>query len=85
MTSFLCLLELYVVTFESQPLKEELKQLEQEIVVYDGTTPAETSHRLRSQILHIPHSSGPPQISPQMMVLSKRLPVLTFIRFIGGY
>jgi translation initiation factor 2-alpha kinase 4 len=70
-------LELYVVTFESQYYttsqgRKKLKQVEQEIQRL-STVRHTKLLSVYAVKLHIPHSSGP----PQLMVLSEQLPLLT--------
>jgi translation initiation factor 2-alpha kinase 4 len=72
-----CLLELYVVTFESQYYtttqgRKKLKQVELEIQKL-STVRHPKLITVFAVKLHIPHSSGP----PQLMVLSEQLPALT--------
>jgi len=70
-------LELYVVTFESQYYittqgRKKLKQVEQEIQKL-STVRHPKLITIFAVKLHIPHSSGP----PQLMVLSEQLPALS--------
>ena len=70
-------LELYIVTFESQYYtttqgRKKLKQVEQEIQRL-STVRHPKLLSVYAVKLHIPHSSGP----PQLMVLSEQLPALT--------